>query len=90
MTVAAQGEKAAIASYEDFARSTQLVKCEIAEPQIDLVGDTAIASYPWTISYLLEGRRYDESGREIVVLMRDEVRWLVRWRTLLLDSREVQ
>lgn len=81
--VVASGPEAAIASFVEFMRAAQIDRCRISDPDIDLAGDTAIATFKWQMSYHLNGDGHDEAGFEIDVLTRgDDHRWLVRWRTL--------
>ena len=83
LAITAEGSAAAISSYQEFMRSATIRDWALGEPEIDLAGDTAIATYGWRLEYRLGGRDYDEFGHEVVVLTRDEVQWLVRWRTVI-------
>lgn len=79
----ARGIQTCVASYQDFLRRAKILDCRLGEPVIDLAGDAAIASYDWDIRYQLEGEEHQDSGHDLFVFTRDEVRWLVRWRALL-------
>jgi hypothetical protein len=59
------------------------------EPEIDLPGDAAIASFSWVMEYRLGNEPVQhESGYEIDVLVRGgDRRWRVRWRTLVVTPK---
>ena len=80
---AARGKQAAIEGYVDFARRAEMRECQLAEPVIDLYGDTAIATYSWEMTYALDGREYRESGHDLFVFVRNEGLWRAVWRLLL-------
>jgi len=50
---------------------------------IDVVGQTAVASYVFDIRYELEGVAYQESGRDLFVFSREQTTWRAVWRTML-------
>ena len=78
------GAEAGIASLQEFMRNATIESCELDEPEIDLAGDTAIATFRWQMTYSYQGTDLDDSGYEIDVLTRDdEHRWVVRWRALV-------
>jgi len=88
--VVAHGVPAAIASFQDFMRSATIARCRVGKPEIDLAGDTAIATFQWEMAYRFGDADNEESGFEIDVLTRsDDHRWRVRWRTLVLTPRAV-
>lgn len=79
----ARGVPGCIATYQDFLSHATVLDARLGEPQIDLAGDAAIAAYDWEMTYRLEGKEHTESGHDLFVFTRDDVRWLVRWRALL-------
>lgn len=79
----AQGSKACARSYEDFVRQATVRCCKVSEPDIDLYGNTAVATYSWEMTYELNGQVYDESGHDLFVLTRDEGQWRAVWRAML-------
>jgi hypothetical protein len=82
LDITADGAEAAIASYADFMRNSAIHRCELGEPQIDLAGDTAVATTHWSMAFRREGQEFDQEGHEFVVLTRTEGLWEIRWRTL--------
>ena len=86
--VVAQGIPAAIASFQGFMRTATIASCRLGKPQIDLAGETAIATFQWEMSYRFGDTDHHETGYEIDVLTRNDAgKWLIRWRTLVLTPR---
>ena len=46
---------------------------------------TATAQYKWTMTYVLGGQEYTESGRDLFVIARRDKKWLAVWRAMLPD-----
>ncbi len=78
-----RGKAACAKSYRDFLNQAKVHRCQLAEPQIDVAGDTAVAAYAWEMTYELNGQTYTESGHDLFAFTRDRGRWLAVWRTLL-------
>jgi len=78
-----QGAAACAESYADFVRHATILAYEEGEPQIDVIGDTAVALYDYAMTYELDGARHHDAGRDLLVLAREEGGWRVAWRTLL-------
>lgn len=79
----AGGKAACARSYQDFMRQAKIRDCRLAEPQIHVTGDTAIATYAWDMTYEMNGRVYAESGHDLFVFTRADGKWLAVWRALL-------
>ena len=82
----ARGRGACVTSYADFIRLATVEDFQAAEPVIDLIGDVAVTMSPWTIRYRMNDRDYHESGRDLLVLIRQEGGWQVAWRSVLLSQ----
>jgi ketosteroid isomerase-like protein len=82
----AQGREACVRSYVDFIQQAKVSAFSQNEPDIQVTGDTAIASYGWTIQYTLEGKDYTESGHDVFVFQRSNGKWLAIWRVMLTES----
>jgi ketosteroid isomerase-like protein len=86
--VVAHGVPAAIASFQGFMRTATISSCRLGKPQIDVAGDTAIATFQWEMAYRFGDSEHHETGYEIDVLTRSGAgQWLIRWRTLVLTPR---
>jgi len=80
----ANGKEACIRSYADFLKQASVRDCTLSDPDIQVVGDTAVAVYAWNMTYELSDQEYRETGRDVFVFTRDGDRWLAVWRVLLL------
>jgi ketosteroid isomerase-like protein len=83
----ARGREACVKSYADFIRLATVGEFQASEPVIDLIGNVAVATSAWEISYRMNDRDYHESGRDLLVLTREDGGWQVAWRTVLLSSQ---
>lgn len=79
----AGGKAACAKSYQDFLGQAKIRDCKLAEPQIHVTDDTAIATYGWDMTYEMNGQVYAESGHDLFVFARTNGKWLVVWRALL-------
>ncbi len=79
----AGGKAACAKSYQDFLQQARIQNCTLAEPQIHVTGDTAVATYGWNMTYELNGQSYSETGHDLFVFTRQEGKWLAVWRALL-------
>jgi ketosteroid isomerase-like protein len=70
-------------SFEDFVRMATVRECSLPDPQIHVVGDTATAVCPWTMTYTLNDATYTESGHDFLVFRRTGTDWRVMWRAMV-------
>lgn len=82
------GRAAYVRSYRDYDRAATTHEFSPGEPQIDVVGDVAVAVAPFSIVYEVEGVTHRESGRDILVLARAGGEWRVAWRTMQTEPAE--
>ena len=59
---------------------------EIGDLVIEEWGATAVVSCPFAINYQLNDVRYEERGRDLLVLVNEDGAWRIAWRTLLVES----
>jgi hypothetical protein len=78
-----RGREVSVKSYEDFLDQAKVVSCKLDEPNIDMMGDTAVATLAWQMTYELSGQTYTESGHDLFVFVRSANRWQAAWRALL-------
>lgn len=83
-----RGREAYVQSYREYDRSATTYDFSPGEPEIDVMGDVAVAVCPFRIRYELEGRTYREKGRDLLVLSRSTGPWRVVWRTLQTEPAE--
>ena len=79
------GREAVIDSYRDFARDATLHSFTAGEVHIDHAGDSAVTTTPWTMDYEHDGQRVEEHGWDLLVFARREGRWVVVWRTVVVE-----
>ena len=53
------------------------------DPEIHLTGDTAVAVCPWSMTYVLNGTTYSESGHDVLVFNRHDAAGRTVWRAML-------
>jgi hypothetical protein len=83
-----QGRDAYVQSYRDYDNAATTMEFNPAEPEIDILGDTAVAICPFTIVYRMNDKTYNEAGRDILVFTRSAGKWLVAWRTMLTSAAQ--
>ncbi|MFY9558273.1 MAG: nuclear transport factor 2 family protein [Blastocatellia bacterium] len=83
-----EGRAACVASYEDFCKQATVRDFKINNPGIDVFGNTAIATYSYEIEYEMGGERFNDAGRDVFVLVRDNDRWQAVWRTMIISQPE--
>jgi ketosteroid isomerase-like protein len=81
-TVRLAGRDAYVQSYREYDRAAVTETFTPGEPQIDVIGDVAVATCPFSIVYRLEGTTYRERGQDILVLHRQPAGWRVVWRSM--------
>jgi hypothetical protein len=85
MVQRAEGRAAAVASYRDFMDRATLVRYRSDAPQVDVWGDTAVATFGWDMVWETDGTPHHESGHDVFVCRRDAAApdgWVALWRTV--------
>ena len=72
------GRGAMIESYRQMGKIHSYTPGEI---QVD----GTVSTMPWEIDYTIEGQRYRESGWDLLVFGKREGRWVVVWRTVVVE-----
>ena len=83
-----RGREAYVESYREYDQAAATHEFSPGEPEIDIMGDVAVAICPFFVVYELEGRTYRESGRDVLVFSRSAGEWRVVWRTMRTESGE--
>jgi ketosteroid isomerase-like protein len=81
-----KGRDFMVQSYHDFVSQAEVKSLSLDEPEIDATGETAIAQYNWTITYVLGRQEYTEHGRDVFVFARRDNKWLAVWRAMLVEA----
>jgi len=80
------GRDAYVQSYRDYDQSVETLKYQSGDPNVDLVGNTAIAVCPFEVIYKLRGKKYHEKGKNMLVFSLSRGRWTIVWRTMQIDE----
>jgi uncharacterized protein (TIGR02246 family) len=83
-----EGRAACVASYEDFRKQAAILDFKISSPGIDVFADTAIATYSYEIVYEMGGERFNDTGRDVFIFVRENGRWQAVWRTMIISQSE--
>jgi len=83
LTRAARGGDAVAASYQDFVQTTRVLRALLGLPEVDVLGDVAVATLTWHMLYVYEGTQTVDTGHDVYVFARRNGRWLVCWREVL-------
>lgn len=83
-----EGKAACVASYQDFREQAAILDFKVSNPGIDVFGDTAIATYSYEIAYEMGGERFNDTGRDVFIFVRENGRWLAVWRTMIISQPE--
>jgi len=78
-----EGKGACVKSYKDFRSQISIHDFHEEDAAIDIFGDTAIATYRFEITYEMNGKTFNESGRDVFIFVREEGRWQAVWRTIV-------
>jgi ketosteroid isomerase-like protein len=88
LEIVAKGKDACVRSYVDFIQQAKISAFSQDDADIHVVGETAIATYGWKITYTLEGKEYTEPGHDVFVFSRADGKWLAVWRAMLTEPAE--
>jgi len=83
-----QGRDACVTSYEDFCEQANILDLKLNNPLIDVFDNTAIATYSYEITYEMGGERFNDTGRDVFVFVRENGRWQAAWRTMIMSQSE--
>jgi uncharacterized protein (TIGR02246 family) len=79
----AQGRAEILAGFTDFCANATVQEYSEADHQVDVIGDTAVASLTYQIVYKRAGNRSRATGRDLWVFVRQGGEWIAVWRTML-------
>ncbi len=79
----ARGGDAVAASYDAFVRSVKLLDVEVRDPVVDELGDVAVATVVWSMTYEVGGTRSHERGHDVYVLRKSPAAWRICWRQIV-------
>lgn len=83
-----RGRDAYVQSYRDYDRAVTTHEFNTSDPQVDVVGNVAVAVCPFSVVYEMDGITHRESGRDILMFLKSGNNWIVVWRTMEIESSE--
>lgn len=83
-----EGRVAVVAGFVDFCAEAKVHEYVEADHRVNVIGDTAVASFSFSMVYERSGERYRSTGRDFWVFARQNDDWLAIWRTMLDLSEE--
>jgi general stress protein 26/ketosteroid isomerase-like protein len=86
----AKGRDICLKSYEDACSQMKFHKLDASDEHIDVYGDTAVACYKYECIWEFQGKKFDDTGHEILVFVRNDKDWQMVWRTLIPGSRQIE
>jgi hypothetical protein len=78
-----EGREANLAGFADFCTNAIVHEYQEDGHQIDVIGDTAVATLTYAMMYERDRKRSRVSGRDLWVFIRQGEKWLAAWRTML-------
>jgi hypothetical protein len=70
-----EGRQACVAAWKAFAAATTVHSWTEIDPVIRVYGDAAVVAYDFRMSFAMNGRTVDLSGRDMFFFVREEGRW---------------
>jgi ketosteroid isomerase-like protein len=83
LTPVGRGRDACVESYAEFLAAATVHEFDETQVRVDDYGNAAVVSYDYRIRYELKDMTYDERGREVILLVRQDETWQVAWRLVL-------
>jgi ketosteroid isomerase-like protein len=80
-----KGQQLYLDSVNEFAGRGEVIDYREIDPNIEIFGDTAVASFQYESEWKSNNESYHEKGKDIWVLKHFEDTWKLVWRTLLPD-----
>lgn len=90
MATRVEGRDKSLKSYEDACSQMTFQKLDASDEHIDVYGQTAVAYYKYECIWEFQGKKFEDTGREILVFVQDGKDWQVAWRTLIPGSRQIE
>ena len=82
-----QGREPFLAGFRDFLQSATIHEFHDRGHQVDVVGDTAVITFPYEMLYSRSGERYLATGRDLWIFQKQGAAWIAIWRAML-DANE--
>ena len=77
-----RGRDALVDSFVDFCENAQVSDYQERDHHVDVIGETGVASFRFSMVYERSGKRQRASGRDFWIFARQGGSWLAVWRTM--------
>ena len=81
------GREEFLAGFRDFCQNAKVHEFREHDRQVDVAGDTAVATFRYEMVYERSGQRYRSTGRDLWVFQKQGSAWIAVWRAML-DIKE--
>src|SRR5437870_4876197 len=78
-----RGQEDFLAGFRDFHQNATVHEFREHDYQVDVAGDTAVATFRYDMVYERSGKRYHATGRDLWVFQKQHRTWIAVWRTML-------
>ena len=78
-----KGRNLLVQSFVDMCANARVHGFEESDRQVDVFGETAVASFAFVLVYEREGEKYRSTGRDVWVFSRGDGGWQAVFRTML-------
>jgi len=78
-----EGRASMVGSFVEFSENAGVDAHGESDEQIDIIGDVAVGSYRFEVTYSRDGGSWRSGGRDLWIFRKVDGRWLAVWRTML-------
>ncbi|MDY6833480.1 MAG: nuclear transport factor 2 family protein [Chloroflexota bacterium] len=83
-----KGRRPCVDSYREFTDHATIREFKESDFSINIWGNTAVVTYDFKISYIMDAWNYQDSGQDSFVFIWEGDRWRAVWRMVVLLSAE--
>jgi len=76
-----EGREAMVESFRQFLAMARVDDFRVTGVGVDVFDSTAVARFGFVVRYEINGASYDETGSEVLVLVKSDETWRIVWRT---------
>jgi hypothetical protein len=78
-----QGRETLLAGFRDFCENARVHEFHEHDHQLSIIGDVAVATFRYDMTYERGGERSRSTGRDLWVLQAHAGNWIAVWRAML-------
>jgi hypothetical protein len=78
-----EGREEFVAGFRDFCANAQVHEFHDHAYETDVIGDTAVVTFQYEMTYQRSGERYRATGRDLWVFRDRDGNWIAVWRAML-------